>query len=155
MRNSFLVLALSILFCFCTTTTRLTNEAFQYALVGQNEMTISSRLGAPIRKIPDSDGGQVMIYEFYSKGMFLTPYKSRVTYNAARNIAGNRQGLTFTSGVTRVTNDPKYTIYQNDVSYLKVFLNKQGNCVRFEENLTRDQLETYYEQLRRYVPKGK
>lgn len=129
-------------------------EAFQYALVGQDEMTISSRLGAPIRTIPDSDGGKVMIYEFYSKGMFLTPYKSKVTYNAARNIVGNREGLTFTSGVNKAANDPQYTIYQKEVSYLKVFLNKQGNCVRFEENLTRDQLETYYGQFKRYVPKG-
>lgn len=133
----------------------MAKEAFQYALVGQNEMTITSRLGAPIRTVPDSDGEKVMIYEFYSKGMFITPYKSRVTYNAARNIVGNREGLTFTSGVNKATNDPKYTIYQKDVSYLKVFLNKQGNCVRFEENLTRDQLETYYKQLRHYVPNGK
>lgn len=95
-----------------------------------------------------------MVYEFYSNGMFETPYKSKVTYNAKRNMLGDPQGLTFHSGST-ATNDSKYTVYQKDMSYLKVFLNKEGNCVRYEENLTKDQLEAYYEQFKRYIPKEK
>lgn len=130
------------------------NKALHYALVGQDERTIYSRLGAPVRTIPTAEGQKIMIYEFYSKGMFVTPYKSRVTYNAKTNIVGNPQGLTFNSGNT-ITNDSKYTVYQKDMSYLKVFMNNEGNCVRIEENLTKDQLETYYEQFKRFVPKQK
>lgn len=155
MRNSLLLLVLTILLCFCASTSKIHNEALHYALVGQNETTIYSRLGAPLRTIPAPEGEKVMIYEFYSKGMFVTPNKSRITYNASRNSIGNPAGLTFKDGVNTVTNDSKYTVYQKDMSYLKVFLNKEGNCTRFEENLTKDQLEAYYEQFKRYIPKGK
>lgn len=141
-----------MLLCFCASTSKIQNEALQYALVGQNEMTIYSRLGAPARTISDSEGKKVMIYEFYSNGMFVTPYKSKVTYSAKTNIPGSPEGLTFHSGSTE-TNDPKYTVYQKDISSIKVFLNKEGYCIRYEENLTKDQLKTYYEQFKRYIPK--
>lgn len=70
--------------------------------------------------------------------MFLTPNKSKVTYNATKDLFGNRQGFTLNSGVNTVTNDPRYTIYQKEVSYLKVFLDKQGNCLRYEQNLPKE-----------------
>lgn len=87
--------------------------------------------------------------------MFLTPNKSKVTYNPKMDMTGHRQGLTFNSGVNTVANDPQYTIYQKDKTYLKVFLNKQGNCERFEENLTEDQTEKFYNQFKRYIPQDK
>lgn len=93
-----------------------------------------------------------MIYEFYSKGMFVTPYKSKVRITNAKDQLGNSQGFLFNSGST-VTNDAKYTVYQEDLSSLKVFLNKEGFCSRFEENLTKEQLEWYYEQFKRFIPK--
>lgn len=154
MRNPLVFIGLITLFCSCASTSRLHNEALQYALVGQNEMTIYSRLGAPTRTISASEGQKIMIYEFYNKGMFVTPYKSKLTYSAARDKNGNPQGLTFNSGST-VTNDSKYTVYQQDMSSLKVFLNKEGICARFEENLTKDQSEMYFDQFKRYIPKDK
>jgi len=141
------LLAVSILLTSCATTNKMTDKEFRNALVGQNEMNIYSRLGPPVRTITSSDGGKIMIYEFYTKGMYLTPNKSKVTYKVNKDLFGNRQGLTFNSGVNTVTNAPQYTIYQNNVSYLMVFLDKQGNCVRFEQDLPQEQLDIFHERL--------
>ena len=99
MKNLLLLLVMSILFTSCATTNKMTDKEFRHALVGQNEMNIYSKFGPPTRTITASDGGKIMIYEFYSKGMYLTPYKSKITYNANKDLLGNRKGLTFNSGV--------------------------------------------------------
>lgn len=93
-----------------------------------------------------------MIYEHDSKGMFLTPYKSKVTYSARTDISGNREGVAYHSGVNTMTNDPKYTIYQKNTSVLEVFLDKNGNCVRFGQNLPRELLETYHKRFKHFLP---
>jgi hypothetical protein len=131
----------------------MTDKEFRQALVGQNEINIYSKFGPPTRTITASDGGKIMIYEFYSKGMYLTPYKSKVTYSAKKDLIGNRKGLTFNSGVNTVTNDPQYTIYQKNVSYLKVFLDKGGNCIRFEQDLPQEQLDIYHERFKHFPSK--
>ena len=145
--------ALNLLFHSCATTNKMTDEAFHYAIVGQNEKTLYFRVGKPTSITSTSDGGKVMIYEYYSKGMYSTPYKSKITYNPEINKIGEREGLTFNSGTNTATNDPKFTIYDQNISYLKLYLEKQGNCVRFEQNLPKEQLEMYYEQFKRYLPK--
>ena len=142
-----------MLFISCSTTTKMTNIEFSDALVGQNEMNIYSKLGPPTRTVTSSDGGKIMIYEFYTKGMFLTPNKSKVTYKTNKDTFGNKSGLTFNSGVNTVTNDPKYTIYQKNVSYLKVFLDKQGNCYRFDQDLPQEQLDIYHERFKHITGK--
>jgi hypothetical protein len=153
MNNLLLLLVMTILFTSCATT-KMTDKEFRNALVGQNEMNIYSRLGPPTKTITTSDGEKIMVYEFYSKGMFLTPNKSKVTYSAKKDLSGNREGLTFNSGVNTVTNDPQYTIYQKNVSYLKVYLDKRGNCVRFEQDLPQEQLDIYHERFKYFLPKG-
>jgi hypothetical protein len=85
--------------------------------------------------------------------MFLTPNKSKVTYKANKDLFGNRQGFTLNSGVNTVTNDPHYTIYQKNISYLKVFLDKQGNCIRFEQDLPQEQLDIYHKRFKHFLPK--
>ena len=152
MKNLIFFILLAILLNSCATTNKLTDEAFNHALIGQNEMTIYSRAGTPTRIIPAPDGGKIMIYEFYSNSMYLTPNKSKVTYNAKSDLLGNRQGLTFSS-VNTETNDPKYTIYQKNVSSLKIFLDKNGKCTRFEQDLPREQLEIYHERFKHFLPK--
>jgi hypothetical protein len=153
MKNLLLFLVTTILFTSCATTDKMTDKEFRQALVGQNEINIYSKFGPPTRTITASDGGKIMIYEFYSKGMYLTPYKSKVTYSAKKDLIGNRKGLTFNSGVNTVTNDPQYTIYQKNVSYLKVFLDKGGNCIRFEQDLPQEQLDIYHERFKHFPSK--
>lgn len=123
-----------------------------HALIGQNQSTIFSRLSPPTKILDDPGGGKVLIYEHYSKGMFLTPNKSKITYNARTEKTGNREGLTFNSGVNTVTNKPEYTIHQREVSVLKVYLDKDGSCERYEQNLPREVLETYHERFRHFEP---
>ena len=154
MKNLLLFLEMIILFTSCASTKKMSDKEFHNALIGQNEMTICSRFGFPARTVVGSDGGKIMIYEFYSKGMFLTPYKSKVTYSANKDLVGNRKGLTFNSGVNTVTNDPKYTIYQKNISYLKVFLDKRGNCFKFEQDLPQEQLDIFHERFKHFIPKN-
>lgn len=151
MKNSPFALLLFFLFTFCSTSNKLVDETFKQALIGQSEMTVYSRLGAPSRIEPAPRGGKVLIYEFESKGMFLTPYKSNITYETQMDPSGNRQGWTYTSNVNRATNDPQYTIYQNKVSYFKIYLNKEGNCVRYEQNLPQEQLDIYHERFKHFL----
>ncbi|NQU33602.1 MAG: hypothetical protein HQ521_10235 [Bacteroidetes bacterium] len=153
MKNLFFLLFMTILLNSCATTNKMTNEAIHHAIIGQNEKSIYSRVGIPTSIVPAPDGGKIMIYEYYSKGMYTTPYKSKVTYNANRNLTGDREGLILRLGENTATNDPKYTIYEKNVSYLKAYLDKQGNCVRFEQNLPKEQLEMYHERFKHYLPK--
>ena len=148
---AFLLLTI-ILFSFCATPGKMANEAIHHALIGQNEKIIYQRLGAPTRTTPATDGKKIMIYEFYSKGMFVTPNKSNITYESGVDPGGNRQGWTYTSNVNKVTNDPKYTIYQNEISDLKVYLDENGKCINVEHNLSKEQLEMFYAQFKQYIP---
>ncbi|HKJ42216.1 MAG TPA: hypothetical protein VKA27_08975 [Sunxiuqinia sp.] len=43
MKNGLLLLVLAIVFGSCSTTIRMVNEAFNHALVGQDELTIYAR----------------------------------------------------------------------------------------------------------------
>ena len=95
----------------------------------------------------------VLLVEHFhtSKGMFLTPYnKPAITYNFNKNLLGETQGLTYTSNVNTAVNDPKYTIYPTNVSYLKVYFDKDGNAVKIEQTLPQEQLEIYHERFKHF-----
>ena len=63
------------------------------------------------------------------------------------------QGLTYTSNVNTATNDPKYTIYPTNLSYLKVYIDKQGNAIRLEQNMPQEQLDVYHERFKHFRSK--
>jgi len=156
MKKIIFLMVLIILINSCATTNKTTNESIQNEIIGQNEMGVFKKLGVPARVELTSDGGKVMIYEFPSKGMYLTPNKKpSITYNVNRDITGQMQGLTYTSNVNTVTNDPKYTIYSKNVSYLKVYLDKHGNAIRIEQNLPQEQLDIYHERFKHFNAKDR
>ena len=144
MKNLLFLLVLTILLSSCASTNKMANESIHNAIIGQNETIVCKRLGMPTRVEHASDGGKIMIYEFYSKGMFLTPYKSKISYTRGIVLGGHDYS---------VTNDPKYTIYQRNVSYLKVYLDKQGNAVRLEQAMPQEQLEIYHERFKHFDTK--
>lgn len=152
MKIHFPVWFVFVLLFSCSPTNKIARGSFQQALIGQNEMKIFSMLGPPKSILPASGGGKVMVYEHYTKGMFLTPNKSKVTYSHRRDISGNREGLTFHGGLNTVTNDPAYTIYQKEVSCLKIYLDKNGICVSYEENLPHAVPEIYHERFKHFTP---
>ncbi|WP_167608848.1 hypothetical protein [Maribellus sediminis] len=141
------LLLLFLLVC-CSTTNNLYDETFDNALIGQSEMKIYSRMGQPSRTEPVKGGGKILVYEFDSKGMFLTPYRSAIKYDPSMNAVGEPQGWTFTFGEHLAANDPQYTIYDTKVSYFKVYLNKEGICTRYEQNMPREQLDIYHERFK-------
>ena len=149
MKSFLFLLVLTLLINSCATTTKSTSKAINNDIIGQNEMVVKKRLGTPTRVEHARDGGKVMIYESTSKGMFLTPYsKPAITYNFKKNLVGERQGLTYTSNVNTAVNDPKYTIYPTEVSYLIVYIDKHGKVVRIEQNLPQEQLDIYHERFK-------
>jgi hypothetical protein len=144
MKNLLFLLVLTILLNSCASTNKMANESIHNAIIGQNETIVCNRLGMPTRIEHASDGGKVMIYEHYSKGMFLTPYRYKINY---------RDGIVLSGAKYSVTNDPKYTIYQTNVSYLKVYLDKQGNAIRIEQTMPQEQLEIYHERFKHFHSK--
>ena len=133
----------------------MSNEAIHYAIVGQNEKMVYSRLGIPARILPTSDGGKKLIYEFHNRGMVTTPNKSKLTFNYSGDMADQDPHLNWQySNVNTKTNDDKYAIYQEDTSVLEVFLNKEGQCTRFQHNLSKMQLEPFYERFKKYIPQN-
>ncbi len=155
MKNFILIMGIVLILFSCSTSRNTIDQSFDNALIGRNEMAIYKLLGAPTRIESASDGGKIFIYEAYSKGMYLTPNKSKITYNAQTDPAGNIKGWTFTSNVNTATNDPEYTIYQQNQSYLKVFIDKQGICTRYEQALPKEQLEIYHERFKHFSPEIK
>ena len=155
MINTLFLLVLTILFSSCATTNKMTNEAIHYAIVGQNEMTLYKRLGVPARTILAPDGGKIWMYEYYSKDMYTPPHKSNLTstHAEALNSRNSTPGITIRTGVNTETNTPKYIIHSTNVTYLKVYLDKAGKCVGFEQSLPQEQLEIYHERFKHYIPK--
>ena len=153
MRNLLFLLVLTILLSSCASTNKMANKSIHNAIIGQNEMIVFERIGTPTSVEHFRDGGKVMVYESYSKGMYLTPYnKPAITYNFKKNLIGEPQGLTYTSNVNTAVNDPKYTIYPTNTSYLKVHINKHGNAIRIEQNLPQEQLDIYQERFKHFRP---
>lgn len=150
MKKLIFLAVLAILINSCATTSKTANKEINNAIIGQNEIFILKNLGMPTRVEHTPDGRKVMIYEFLSKGMYLTPNKSAITYNSKKDITGNRQGWTYKSNANTVTNDPKYTIYPSNASYFRITIDKQGNAVRIEHNLPQEQLEVYHERFKHF-----
>ena len=155
MKNLLFLLVLNLLLSSCVITDKMTNEAIHYAIVGQNEMTLYKRLGVPARIILAPDGGKIWMYEYCSKDMYTPPYKSNLTstHAEALNSRNSAPGITIRTGVNIETNAPKYTIHSTIVTYLKVYLDKAGKCVGFEQSLPQEQLEIYHERFKHYIPK--
>lgn len=146
MKNTLYFLVL-ILLLSCSTTGKLTDEVFNYTLIGKSEMEIYSRLGKPERIVPTADGGKEMIYEFYGKDVTLVPNSSPVVINSPVHQSNYR-----TQNNPNVTTSPDYTAYNRNVTYLKVLFDKTGTSYRFEQNLSREQQEMFYESFKRYMP---
>ena len=133
----------------------MTSEALYYAIVGQDEITVRNRLGAPTRTVKVSDGGKKLVYEFYSKGAPASMNKSKLTFNYAGDIANQDPHFNWQySSVNTDANASEYTIYGEEASVLEVFLNNEGQCVRFQQNMTKSQLKQLYEGFKKYIPKN-
>jgi hypothetical protein len=145
------LLMISTLFTFCATSYKMADKAFYHALVGQNVMTVYSRIGAPTNIGTSWDGGKIFIYEFYTKGMFVVPEVGEPTGNSL-SFTDKKTGA-FYNIQTYYNNSSRNISYETDVNSLVVFFDKQGNCVRFEQDLPREKLEFYYDRLKGYIPK--
>lgn len=131
----------------------MSNEAIYHAVVGQSEATVRARLGTPLKTIKTADGGEKFIYEYYSKGSPTSLNKSKVTIDYSGDMANNEPHLNWQySNVDTKTNAPEYATYQMAKSVLEVYLNSEGKCEKFQQNMTKNQLEEIYERFKKYIP---
>jgi len=145
---------LFIFFSSCATTNKMAQKAFQYALFGQTELTIYSRIGTPTRIFDASDGSKVLIYEFYSWDNVpsfdnLEPenYSSDIT--SFESKSGAIYDIRYYSDFQKRANNT----YQEHVTFLEVFLDDLGYCVGFDYDLSKERLEYFRDHLKAYVPK--
>ena len=154
MKNPLILIVLTIMFSSCTSMNRLSNESIYHAVVGQNENIIFNRLGMPTETKGTPDGGKILTYELRSKGMVSNLNKSKLTFNYSGDMVNQAPHLNWKySTINTETNDPKYKIYQVDKSFLELSINKDGQCVSFQQNMTKPQLKQFYERLKKYIPK--
>lgn len=156
MKSLHILLVLLMVLVSCSTSKSLRDESFKNSLLGQDEMTIYTRLGKPTRTENVKGGGKIWIYESFTKekGMFLTPNRSALKYNPRTNAVGEREGWTLTLGEHTAANDPQYTIYPEQVSALKIYFDKNGKCTRYEQNLPQEQLDIYHERFKHFKSKN-
>lgn len=154
MRYVCILVALLVLIASCKTTNDFSSSV-QHALIGQDEAVVMQRMRAVPKTASGPDGGKILIYEFHSRGDYLTPYRSNVIYDPTYNMNGEREGFVLRLGVHTAANDPRFTIYQTNVSYLKIYLDKDGICTHIEQNLPQEQLEIYHERLKHFKPENR
>jgi hypothetical protein len=154
MKNLFLLLLMSLLFSFCATTKKTSKNALIDALIGQNELVIIKSLGTPSNVIHTNGEEKVIVYEHASEGPDLGHNNSNSTQSADQNKYNSNGGLTFTSNVNKAANDPNFSIYQTKISYLKIYINKQGNCFRIENTVPQKQSEAYLKSINEYKAKN-
>ncbi|RKD90177.1 hypothetical protein [Mangrovibacterium diazotrophicum] len=151
MKNIVVVLVCSFCVMACATTTKLANKAISNGIVGQNESTINSRLGYPVRTISKPNGEKTLVYEYYSRSGYKAP--ANVKSKSFRvDEFGHQSGLDIGDVISTLTYDSSNAISGKYTTYLEVYLDKQGNCVGFEHNLTKEQLQLLREQFKRYQP---
>ncbi|WP_163321951.1 hypothetical protein [Draconibacterium mangrovi] len=148
MKHTSVILLFALLFS-CSTTGKLTDEVFKSTLIGKSEMEIYARLGQPAKTVPIADGGKEMIYEFYGRDISLVPDKSPVVINSP---GAQTRYRTQNWNNSTLTTSPDYSAYNRNVTYLKVLFDKTGKSYRFEQNLSREQQEMFYESFKRCLP---
>ena len=75
------------------------------------------------RRFPE--GGKKLINELSSKRIVSNPNKSKLTFHYSGNMANQAPHMNWKY---TESNDPKYKIYPVEKSFLKLYLNKDGQC---------------------------
>ena len=144
MKQIYITLLCFTFFAACSSSKKVVNESNYNDLVGQNELAILKQVGSPTQVIHTASGGKVMVYEFTETGMFLTPNKSNLKINP------KTKQWTYTSNVNRTTNDPEYTIYQENTSSFKAYIDEHGKCTRVDGSVPQEYMEMRYERFKHF-----
>ena len=144
MKQIYITLLCFTFFVACSSSKKVVNESNYNDLVGQNELAILKQVGSPTQVIHTASGGKVMVYEFTETGMFLTPNKSNLKINP------KTKQWTYTSNVNRTTNDPEYTIYQENTSSFKAYIDEHGKCTRVDGSVPQEYMEMRYERFKHF-----
>ncbi len=150
MKNTFLLIVLSVCIVACTSTTRLTNKAISYALVTQKENVAQALLGPPARTVPLPDGGKVLVYEYYSYEFVGRRDPRSKSYRV--DEFGDSHGFEIDDVFNTLAYDSRDATYDRNSNYLEVYLDSDGYCVDFSHNLNKEQLQLLYDQFKRYAP---
>lgn len=144
MKQIYITLLCFTFFAACSSSKKVVNESNYNDLVGQNELAILKQVGSPTQVIHTPSGGKVMVYEFTETGMFLTPNKSNLKINP------KKKQWTYTRNVNRTTNAPEYTIYQENTSSFKAYIDEHGKCTRVDGSVPQEYMEMRYERFKHF-----
>ena len=146
---------LFILMFACTTSKRALNKAIGDAILDQNEIVVFQRLGIPYQTILREDGRKVWIYR-KQEHLLSSPNNSWHASTHAEQLAV-RKNRTFKSSkediiirtpdktaAIELNNDKTYT---SSNPFLRIYFDRHGKCVSFEQNMTPEQMKIYHERL--------
>lgn len=131
----------------------MTNKALYYGLVGQKENIIYSRIGMPSETYSSNEEQKVLVYEVsnnvmigYSKNIkpAITPY---IDYKGKRDY-----DVDIWQMADAQSDATGYAEYSLNTSALKVYIDNDGTCSWFEQNLPMLQQEYFYDRLKKYIP---
>jgi len=154
MKKMIQLIICALLLGACSSLNKMTNEAFYHAVVGQTEKVVYARVGSPSNTYSEPEGEKILVYAIPIKGMYTYANTSKIKIGPQYNVKSGRQNynVEIDESVNTSTNAPQYQVYQTNMTYLKIYLDRQGTCTKFEQNLMKPQLEYYYDRLKKYVP---
>lgn len=148
------LLPLILLFiCACSGLKKMTNEAFYYGVVGQKEQNVYTRVGFPSSTYFADDGRKVLVYEIpeiefkgYSKNIEpgIIPF---IDYRGKRDYDVDIVRMTDAGSDART-----FANYDSRMTDLKIYIDENGICNQVDHNLSKAQLNYFYDRLKRYIP---
>ena len=143
----------------CATTNRTVNRSINNAIIGENEIVVYQRLGIPYQTIVREDGSKVWIYKSRDGQLFSSPNDSWHASTHAEQLAV-RKKRTFNTKQENITirTPDKTAAYElnNDKAYtsinpfLRIYFNRHGKCVKFNQDMSVEQRKLYNERLKQY-----
>jgi len=152
-KNTSLLLVMSLCLVACATTTRMANKAIRRGLIGQDENTVQARLGLPAEEVLYDNGEKDLIYEYYNR-VYEPPRNIKATsFRMGDN--GKRNGLDPVDVWNTLTYNPRDADFDIYTHYLEIYLDAEGTCIGLEHNLTKEQLKILLDQFEHYQAKDK
>lgn len=154
------LVSVSVFMHCCISSKRTVTKTLNAAIIGQNELVVFDRLGVPAKTTIYNNGNKVWIYQSGGLQFFSGPNTSWHSSTHSEQL-GVRKARTFKSTFSDLTirtpdKTASYTLnddkaYTLNNPFLKVYFNRQGKCIHFEQNMTQEQQEVYHNRLKQYL----
>lgn len=154
MKNRKLLSLILLLLCACSGLKKMTNEAFYYGVVGQKEQDVYARVGFPSSTYFADDGRKVLVYEIPE--IAFKSYSKNIEPGIIPSIdlRGKRDYNVDIRKVGEAGSDARtFAVYNPRMTDLKIYIDENGKCNQVDHNLSKAQLNYFYDRLKQYIPK--